>query len=418
MEICLIGRKLGHSLSPEIHKYLGSYTYDLCPMEPEELDGFFASTDFRGMNVTIPYKKEVVKYCAELSDAARRIGCVNTISRRRDGSLYGDNTDYYGFSYMARSAGISFAGKKTLVLGSGGASLTARLVAADEGASEVVVISRTGENNYGNLDRHADADIIINCTPVGMYPDNGKRVIDLSLFPRLSGVLDMIYNPARTPLLLDAEKRGIKNSNGLPMLVAQAAKSAEYFRRNENMKPDVPEICKSVAAEQLNIVLVGMPGCGKSTIAGILAGAMGREAVDTDEMVKRRAGRSIPDIFARDGEEVFRDLESECVADAAKERGRVIATGGGAVLRRENREALRGNSAVVFLERPIEDLSTGGRPLSRDIETLKKMYAQRLPLYRETADISVRVGATPFITAAEIEERIAEYYEAAYNQRT
>ncbi|MBQ7160819.1 MAG: shikimate kinase [Clostridia bacterium] len=418
MDIGLIGRKLGHSLSPEIHKYLGSYEYTLRPMEPEELDRFFAERDFRGVNVTIPYKKDAAERCDELSETARRIGCVNTVIKRPDGSLWGDNTDYFGFSYMADLAGIDFKNQKTLILGSGGASLTARLVAADKGASEVIVISRTGENNYGNLDRHSDAGIIVNCTPVGMYPENGKRIVDLSAFPRLRGVLDMIYNPFRTPLILDAQAGNIRCSDGLPMLVAQGAKSAEYFRVNENLKPDIPAICRAVRAEKLNIVLVGMPGCGKSTVASVLAKDLGREKLDTDDMVRARAGKPIPAIFAEEGEAAFRDLEAACVYEAARGSGRVIATGGGAVLRRENREALRGNSAVVFLERPVNELSTGGRPLSKDAETLERMYAERLPLYRETADITVRVGATPYITAAEIKERLKRYNEAAYNQRT
>lgn len=405
IEIALIGRKLGHSLSPEIHEYLGSYRYELHELEPEELDDFFAKREFRGLNVTIPYKKDAAGFCDEMSEAAKRIGCVNTVVRRADGTLFGDNTDYFGFSYMAQQAGISFAGKKTLVLGSGGASLTARTVAADMGAREVVVISRTGDNNYENIGVHADADIIVNCTPVGMFPNNGARIVDLDMFPRLTGVLDMIYNPARTPLILDADKRGIKCANGLSMLVAQAAKSAEYFRVNENVKPDIQKIVNEISARQKNIVLVGMPACGKSTIGRQLARDLGRRFIDTDEMIVERAGKTIPQIFAEDGEARFRDIEAECVCEAGRGAGAVIATGGGAILRRENREALKGNSTVVFLERPLNELSKAGRPLSQKTAAAE-MYRQRLPLYLDAADLTVCVGATPIITAAAIIERI------------
>lgn len=395
IEIALLGRKLGHSLSPEIHEYLGSYKYELHPLEPEELDSFFERTDFRGLNVTIPYKIDVVKYCAELSDAAKRIGCVNTIVRRTDGSYFGDNTDYFGFSYMARSAGISFKDKKVLILGGGGASLTARLVVADEGAREVVIVDLGAENNYDNIERHSDAEIIVNCTPVGMYPNNGARLIDLDLFPHCEGALDVVYNPARTAFLLDVGDRGIKYANGLTMLVAQAAKSAEYFRLNEEVKADINDIVIKIARAQKNIVLVGMPGCGKSTAAKGLCEKLGREAVDTDDMIVEKSGKSIPEIFAEEGEPYFRALESRCVKEAGKGSGKVIATGGGAIMRPENRDALRGNSFVVFLKRNIEDLDRSGRPLSTGKSALEVMYEKRLPLYRSCADVEIEVGETP-----------------------
>lgn len=394
IEIALLGRKLGHSLSPEIHEYLGSYSYVLHPLEPDELDAFFDRTDFRGLNVTIPYKLDVVKYCDGLSETAKRIGCVNTIVRRPNGTLYGDNTDYFGFSYMAKSAGISFKGKKVLILGTGGASLTARLVAADEGASQVISVGRTSECNYNNISDHSDADIIVNCTPVGMFPNNGERLIDLDLFTRCVGVLDMIYNPARTAFLLDAQERGIKYANGLTMLVAQAAKSAEYFRHNEERAVDIDDIVRKISRAQKNIVLVGMPGCGKSTAARGLCESLGRESIDTDEMIVEKAGKPIPEIFANEGETYFRDLEALCIKEVGKLSGKVIATGGGAILRPENRDALRGNSFVVFLKREISALDRDGRPLSTGNSALEEMHEKRLPLYRATADAEVDVCET------------------------
>jgi len=401
LEIALLGRKLGHSLSPEIHEYLGSYDYTLFPLEPDELDAFFSRNDFRGLNVTIPYKLDVVKYCGELSDTARRIGCVNTVVRRPDNTFFGDNTDYFGFSYMAKSAGISFENKKVLILGNGGASLTARLVAADEGASSVVVVARKLEDNFTNIDRHSDAQIIVNCTPVGMYPNNGERIVDLSLFPCLEGVLDMIYNPARTPLLLDAADRGVRCANGLTMLVAQAAKSAEYFRIKDEPVCDIPSIVEKISRAQKNILFVGMPGCGKSTLARAVAESTGREYIDTDEMIIKKAGKSIPAIFADHGEEYFRDIESECVKEAGKLSGRVIATGGGAVLRAQNRDALRQNSFVIFLKRDISLLSSDGRPLSKSQSALEEMYEKRLPLYRLCADAETDVRAEKADTFAD-----------------
>ena len=391
LEIALLGRKLGHSLSGEIHKYLGSYDYRLYPLEPEELDCFFLRDDFRGLNVTIPYKLDVVKYCAELSETAKRIGCVNTVVRRADGSLFGDNTDYYGFSYMAKKAGISFEGKKVLILGNGGASLTARLVASDMGAGSVTIVARKLEDNFTNIERHGDAQIIVNCTPVGMYPNNGERLVDLGIFPRLEGVLDMIYNPARTPLLLDAADRGIRYANGLTMLVAQAAKSAEYFRRDGDSCENIDQIVDKISRAQKNIVFVGMPGCGKSTLAAALSKRLGRELIDTDDMIVNKAGKSIPQIFSDDGEEYFRDLESECVKEAGKLSGKIVATGGGAVLRPENRDSLRQNSFVIFLKRDISQLSQNGRPLSKGISALEEMYECRLPLYKLTADAEIDV---------------------------
>lgn len=397
----LLGRKLSHSLSPQIHSHLCDYEYKLYPTEPEKLDEFFADTRLKGFNVTIPYKVEAFRRCTELSETAKKAGSVNTVVRRPDGTLYGDNTDYFGFLYMANKIGCSFKDKKVLILGSGGASLTAQLVTADEGAKEIIVVSRNGENNYDNISLHYDADIIINTTPVGMYPNNGERLIDLSKFTKCKKALDLIYNPARTVFLLDAQKLGIDCVNGLPMLVAQALRAAEIFTGKSIPLTEIDRIHDIILGNQKNIVLVGMPGCGKSTLARLISEKTGRECVDTDSLVEL-CGETIPQIFEKYGETEFRNRETAAIKSVAKEQGRIIATGGGAILREVNRTALRENSTVIFLNAPIERLATNGRPLSKDLETLKKMHAQRLPLYLETADITVEVDPNPEVTLRRI----------------
>ena len=398
----LLGRKLGHSLSPQIHSHLCDYEYKLYPTEPENLDAFFTDTSLKGYNITIPYKIEAFNRCDERSEVAERIGSVNTIIRRGDGTLYGDNTDYFGFSYMAKKCGCDFKGKKVLILGSGGASLTVKLVAADEGAREIVVVSRSGEENYANISRHYDADIIVNTTPVGMYPDNGERLIDLSEFTKCKKALDLIYNPARTVFLLDAQKLGIDCINGLYMLVAQALRAAEIFTGKSIPLSRIDEIYDAIISEQKNIVLIGMPGCGKSTCAALLSQKAGRECVDTDALIVENSGEKIPDIFAKYGETEFRNRETEAVRSAGKLANKIIATGGGAILREENRIALRENSTVIFLNASVDTLATDGRPLSKDAETLQKMFAQRLPLYKETADFTVEVDGDPETTVRRI----------------
>ncbi|MBQ3046201.1 MAG: shikimate kinase [Clostridia bacterium] len=398
----LLGRKLGHSLSPQIHSHLCGYEYKLYPTEPEKLDDFFADTSLRGFNITIPYKIEAFNRCDERSETAEKVGSVNTIIRRSDGSLYGDNTDYFGFLYMAKKCGCDFEGKKLLILGSGGASLTVCHVARDEGAREIVVVSRSGENNYENISRHYDADIIVNTTPVGMYPNNGERLIDLSKFTKCKKALDLIYNPARTVFLLDAQRLGIDCINGLYMLVAQALRAAEIFTGESIPLSRIDEIYDAIIAEQKNIVLVGMPGCGKSTCAALLSQKTGRECVDTDALVVEASGEKIPDIFAKYGEDEFRSRETAAVRSAGKLAGKIIATGGGAILREENRIALRENSTVIFLKAPVDSLATDGRPLSKNAEALQKMLSERLPLYIETADFTVEVDGDPEITVRRI----------------
>ena len=406
MKCGLLGRKLGHSYSPQIHNLLGDYSYVLFEKEPEELENFLKNGDFSGLNVTIPYKKEVIPYLSELSPTAKKMGCVNTVLRRSDGTLYGHNTDYFGFTSLVRHAGLSVAGKKVLVLGSGGASNTAVAALKDLGASPVV-ISRSGENNYQNLHRHTDAAAIVNTTPVGMYPNTGVSPIDLGLFPHLEGVLDVIYNPARTQLLLDAEKLGVPRENGLWMLVAQAKEAAEVFTGRKISDEVIEKIYRRLSHQMKNIVLIGMPGCGKSTIGTLLAEKLGRTLADADEKIIALAGKSIPEIFAQEGESVFRNWETQALTELGKQSGLVIATGGGCVTQKRNYPLLHQNGYLVWLERDWSKLPTDGRPLSQ-ANDLGKMYAARKPLYEAFADIRVENAGTPEETVQHILNALEE----------
>lgn len=384
MKTGLLGRKLGHSYSPQIHSYLGEYSYELFEKEPEEVGDFVLHGDYQCMNVTIPYKKDVIPYLDELSPAAVKMGSVNTVIRRKDGSLFGHNTDYFGFTSMVLRSGISVENKKVLVLGSGGTSNTAVKALADLGAN-VVIISRSGENNYENLHLHADASVIVNTTPVGMYPKTGVSPVDLKRFPKLEGVLDVIYNPAKTQLLLDAEVLGLPNENGLWMLVAQAKEAAEYFMNRKLPDSVIASVHHKLSVQMENIVLIGMPGCGKSTIGALLAEKLGRKIVDADAEIVRLAGKSIPEIFAQDGEKVFRDWETKALEALGKQSGLVIATGGGCVTRQRNYPLLHQNSRIFWLQRDLEVLPTDGRPLSQ-ANRLSDLFAVREPMYRAFAD--------------------------------
>jgi len=390
----LIGKTLGHSYSPQIHAELGDYSYSLFEMGEDELAGFLRSDEFHGANVTIPYKIAVMPYLDEISPEASRIGSVNTIVHKSDGKLVGYNTDYYGFGYMLDAAGIDVEDKKVLVLGSGGASLTARTLLRDRGSREVVVISRSGENNYSNLDRHADADVIVNTTPVGMYPNNGVSPVSLDIFPKLTGVADIIFNPAKTALLLDAEARGIKCAGGLTMLVAQAKAASEYFTGSRIDDTEIERITQKIERQTKNIALVGMPGCGKSTVGKLIAQKTGREFVDLDAVITEKAGMPIPEVFAKYGEGYFRDLETAALAEVSKRSSLVIATGGGTVIRPENRRMLKQNSTVVFIKRDINDLPKDGRPVSQ-ANSLESLYKTRLPFYKDASDFEVELCNTP-----------------------
>lgn len=387
MNCGLLGRHLTHSYSPKIHSFLGEYPYSLFQIEPKNLDSFLKDKKFDGINVTIPYKKAVLPYCNTLSPQAQRLGSVNTIVKANDGRLIGHNTDYFGFVSLLNKSGLSIKGKKVLVLGSGGASATVDAVLQEKGA-KVIVISRSGVNNYENLHLHKDTSVIVNATPVGMYPDNGVSPIDLTLFPELEGVVDLIYNPARTKLLLDAENRGIIAENGLWMLVAQAKESAEWFTGAKIPDSKISEIYETLKLQMENIILVGMPGCGKSTIGALLAEKLGRTYIDADAAIVAKAGISIPEIFANGGEVAFRQLETAVLSEICKKSGLVIATGGGCVTKEENYPLLHQNGKIVWLQKDISALATDDRPLSQQ-NNLEEMYNTRAPLYQSFADLTV-----------------------------
>ena len=405
LEFGLLGQLLGHSFSPAIHRQLGDYDYQLVELQPEEVEPFLRMGRFRGLNVTIPYKKTVMACCDALSPAAERIGSVNTLLRRPDGTLYGDNTDYDGFRYLLQAAGAQVRGKKALVLGSGGASLTVHTVLADLGARETVGISRRGPNNYKNLDRHADAQLIVNATPVGMYPNTGVSPVDLEQFPNCEGVFDLSYNPARTQLLLDAARLDLLCSNGLGMLVAQAKAAAERFLGRTIPDRRVEEIIQQMERQTQNLLLIGMPGCGKTTVGQILADRLGRPLADVDHQVEAEASCSIPDLFKQEGEEGFRSREHQALCQLSKLSGQVISCGGGIVTRRENWDPMRQNSTVIYLRRELKLLPTSGRPVSQTTP-LEELYRRRAPLYEKLADLTVDNHGTPEETAEEIIRRL------------
>lgn len=400
MQCGLLGRKLGHSYSPQIHSQLGSYDYRLFEKEPEELEDFLKNGDFTGLNVTIPYKKDVISFLDELSPRAKALGAVNTIVRR-NGKLIGHNTDYFGFETMLLSTGVFLQGKKALVCGSGGASSTATAVLKAHEAN-VVVLSRTGNDNYQNLNRHSDAALIVNATPVGMYPNvEASPIEDLAAFPMLEGVLDLVYNPARTSILLKAEALGIPCLNGLRMLVAQAKESAEWFTGEPIDDSCIEMIYSRLRRQMENIILIGMPGCGKTTVGASLANILSRPLKDADAELEQAVGRKITEILPTDGEASFRSLESKTLLDLGKQSGLVIATGGGCVTIPNNYEKLHRNGTIVWLKRDLNLLPTDGRPLSQTGH-LQEMYQKRAPLYARFADFSVENSGDPQETAEEI----------------
>lgn len=403
----LIGERLGHSHSQTLHGLLADYSYQLWPLPPEQLEAFLTSGAFDGVNVTIPYKQAVLPYLSGLGETARRIGCVNTIVRRPDGSLFGDNTDAYGMRMMAQRAGIDFRGEKTLVLGSGGTSLTACDVVREMGGM-AVVISRCGENTYDDLERHADAAYLINTTPVGMYPATDAQAVSLTRLPNLRGVLDVVYNPLRTRLLQQAQRLRIPCEGGLVMLVYQAVLAAELFTGEPVPARRVQAAERGLRRQAANLVLVGMPGSGKTTVGKLLAAHLSMPLVDLDEEIEKAAGKPIPAIFDAEGESGFRLREAEQVARFGREGGRVLVTGGGAVKDTLNREHLRLNGFVVHLTRPLDALPMNGRPLSQGREALYRMWQERAPLYADCADKTIPNNGTPDECARAVQEAFDE----------
>ena len=390
MRYGLVGKTLAHSYSKEIHESLGRYEYDLFSLSSDEMTDLVRSGDFDGLNITIPYKKDVIPLCDEVSDLARAIGAVNTLYWKDPGAqsgriLVGHNTDYEGFLYAAKRADITFEGKNVLVLGSGGASAAVVYALEKQQAREIVVVSRDGKDNYSNLSRHTDAELIVNTTPVGMYPHNGEAVIDLLRFPHCRAVVDLIYNPVRTELLLQAEKLGIPCENGMVMLAAQAIRASEIFTGKKAASGALEHAIDLVKSKTMNIVLIGMPGCGKSAVAEALGKALGREVLDTDAYIEEHTGYTPEQIITMQGESVFRTHESEAVRELGSAFGAIVATGGGAVLHEENYAPLHQNGVIFWLRRDLDKLERDGRPLSR-AGNLNAMYEMREKRYLRFAD--------------------------------
>ncbi len=392
----LIGEKLGHSFSAIIHNKLFGYEYSLMEIPKDEIDAFMLARDFDAINVTIPYKQTVIPYLDEISDTAKAIGAVNTIVNK-DGKLYGDNTDFSGMCALIEKNGIDIGGRKVAILGSGGTSKTANAVAKHFGAKGILRVSLFDEPHcitYPELnEKHSDVQIIINTTPCGMFPKIGESAVDVNSFPALEGVVDAVYNPLCSKLVVDARKKGIKAVGGLYMLVAQAAHAAERFVNKKVEKERIDDIFNELYFGKENIVLVGMPGSGKTTLGKILARKLGKDFVDTDCEIVKTDGRGIPEIFAKDGEAFFRKVESDVIKSVSARQGCVIATGGGAVLNPVNVDLLKENGRVVFVDRPLESiLPTSDRPLSSDREALEKRYNERYGIYSSCCNIHAKCG--------------------------
>ncbi|MBQ8849923.1 MAG: shikimate kinase [Clostridia bacterium] len=405
MRCGLIGEHLGHSFSKIIHAKITDYSYDLVELPPEGVGDFVKNGGYDAFNVTIPYKKTVMPFLDRISPEAERIGAVNTVVRRPDGSIDGYNTDYFGFDGMLTSLGIDVKGKKAVVLGNGGASLTVQCVLADRGVRETVVVDLGLENNYDNIDKHFDAEIIVNATPVGMYPKNGQRLVNVADFKNCIGVLDVIYNPAKTALLLEAEKLGIPHINGLYMLVAQAVKAYEFFTGDIAEKGIIEKITADISYDTKNIIMIGMPGCGKSTVGKRIAGTEGRPFFDADDEFTKMYGVTPAETITSQGEDKFREMEHEVLEKLGKESGTVIACGGGVITREYNYAPLHQNGTIVYLRRELSRLETNGRPLSQS-RPVEELYAARREGYERFADLTVDSTEVPDATAMIILEML------------
>ena len=413
MRIGLIGEKLGHSFSKPIHEALAGYPYELIPLAKDAFAPFMERRDFQAINVTIPYKEAVIPYCDVVDERARAIGAVNTIVQR-EGKLYGYNTDFDGFLYMVKRHGIDFYNKKILILGTGGTRKTITAVAQSLGAGEILVASRSakeGTISYEQCKEHPDIEIIINASPQGMYPNNGACLIDLADFPQCTAVMDVVYNPLKTALLLQAEQRGIQAVNGLEMLVAQAKYAAEYFSGRSIAESEIDRIYQSLRMNLSNIVLIGMPSAGKTTFGRRLSKLLGKTFVDADEMLVSEQKQSIPEIFARGGETLFREMEADVIARIGKQTGQVVATGGGVIKRESNMQALRQNGLIIFLDRDCKRLMTDpNRPLSSSPAAIEQMERERRSLYKAYSDLHVQNNGNPKQTLMEMEKQIHAYF--------
>lgn len=407
MEYGLIGEKLGHSFSKIIHEKLADYTYELCPLAKDELDAFMTAKQFKAINVTIPYKQDVIPYCDVLDDSAKRIGVVNTIVNR-DGKLFGYNTDFAGFLYNLNAHGITLKDKKVMICGSGGTCKTVTAVSEYMGAKEILVVSRFKKENavtYEECIRHKDVDVVVNASPKGMYPNNGESPLDLSNFPNCKAVVDVIYNPLKTRLLQQAEQLGMKAVNGLEMLVAQAKFAVEHFLSTEIENDKIDQITLELLKQLTNIVLIGMPSSGKTLTGKALCKYIDKTVVDTDAVIVERSGMSIKEMFARHGEAYFRQWEHDVIEELSKQNGLIIATGGGAIKNEENIQNLKQNGIVMFIDRDLEHLLvTDDRPLSKDANAVAKLYEERYPLYTKYGDLRVPNNYPMEISQQELDE--------------
>lgn len=403
MEYGLIGEKLGHSFSKIIHEKIASYNYELKEISRDDIDLFMKNKDFKCINVTIPYKETVIPYLDFISSEAKEIGAINTIVNK-NGKLYGYNTDYYGLRALIEKNGIDVKGKTCLILGSGGTSKTARCVLKQMEAKNIFFISRNKKDGfitYEEAKEIRDVNVIINTTPCGMYPNNEGLIIDINFFPSLEAVIDCIYNPLRTNLIISAKKRGLKCAGGLYMLVSQAVKSIEYFLDKKIDSSVIDKTYNDILKQKENIVLVGMPSCGKSTIGTQISEELNRSLFDTDKIIVNRIGMPIKDYFEKFGEKEFRKIETEVVKEVSKINSVVISTGGGVVLSEENMNALRQNGLIVYINRSLEFLKpTSSRPLSHDIDSLKKVYEERKDIYKSVSDVEIKNDYDDFSLAS------------------
>ena len=406
MQFGLIGKTLKHSFSAQIHPRLFNCKYELKELDKTELDAFFRAKDFRGINVTIPYKKSVIPYIDVLDDTAKSVGAVNTIVNK-NGKLYGYNTDFLGLKALIEKSNVSLVNKNVLILGSGATSDTAFAVAKSMGAKNTTRLSRgksDKSDTYDNIGNYyLDTDVIINTTPVGMYPDIGKSLIEVSRFKNLSAVFDVVYNPIKTKLICDAKELGIIAEGGTYMLVFQALYAARLFSGKEIPKEIAEKIFDGIITDKQNIVLIGMPSSGKTTIGKMLAKNLNRPFVDTDQEILNNTGMAPKDIISKQGEDKFRDIETAAVKEISKRQGIIISTGGGVITREINTQLLKENGIVVFLDRDFDNLEiTSDRPLTSTKDKLLKIYNERYPLYKRYADIAVAVNEEFSITAEEI----------------
>ena len=404
MKFGLLGRTLGHSFSPRIHSALGNTNYELFEREPSQLQEFFADPELQGINITIPYKVNALEACDIVDPRAERIGCVNTMVRK-DGKWHGYNTDYDGFVFTLQHAGIDVSGKECIILGDGASSATVHVALEDLGAKNIVHLSRKTAPFYGDAPNYYEtAQIIINCTPIGMYPHNPANLIDITQFSKLEGVVDLIYNPRRTILLLQAEMMEIPHCDGLPFLVAQGVEAANHFQGESFGTKEIEQILRDMRREKENIILIGMPGVGKTTVGKALGEEMGRTCVDVDHELEKEIG-DISTYITEQGEAAFREKEAEMIAKFGTQTGLIISTGGGCVTVPKNFAHLRQNGRIYQLTQPVENLSTSGRVLSSGgIERLRELEATRTPMYESFAQCIVEHNRNAPETVATILE--------------